>query len=229
MVINMHDNRLLTCAKLVRGNKAVDVGTDHGYLSVYLIEQGICSEVIACDVNEKPLNAAKKTVDSAGLVDKIELVLSDGLDNVSKDSVTDVIMAGMGGELILRLIERCDWLKCKEKPVNLVLQPMTKSQILRKWLYDNAFCVSKELACIDGKFVYSVMQVKYLGEKPEYPCDAKYLYGGRVKADSEMGFAYLKMQAQRLKKAGTGMLKSDDKKEIGEKMLKTAEDLLRGV
>lgn len=224
----MADNRLLTCAKLIKGDKAVDVGTDHGYLSVHLILEGICSQVIACDVNEKPLDAARKTVERARLEKQIDIVLSDGLDNVKKDGVTDVVMAGMGGELIVRLVEKCPWLKDKENPVNLVLQPMTKSQTLRKWLYDNGFCVTKELACRDGAFVYSVMQAVYVGRKPEYPCDDRYLYGGRVKADSEAGKAYLDKQAERLKTAGLGMLKSADKKELGEKMLKAAEDLLKG-
>ena len=225
----MTDNRLLTCAKLVKGEKAVDVGTDHGYLAVYLISQGICSKVIACDVNEKPLNAAKKTVEKSGFKDNVEIVLSDGLDNVKSDGVTDVVMAGMGGELIVRLIEKCPWLKDKNNSVNLVLQPMTKSQTLRKWLYDNGFSVAEELACEDGGFVYSVMRTSFTGCKPSYSCDDRYLYGGRVNAEDKSGRAYLKIQSQRLKTAGLGMLKSTDKKEQGESMLKTAEILLRGV
>lgn len=120
----MTDNRLLTCAKLVKGNKAVDVGTDHGYLAVYLISEGICDTVIACDVNEKPLNAARKTVKKSGYEEKIEVVLSDGLDNVKSDGVTDIIMAGMGGELIVKLLEKCPWIKDKGNSINLVLQPM---------------------------------------------------------------------------------------------------------
>ena len=116
----MTDNRLMTCAQLVKGIKAVDVGTDHGYLAVHLISQGICSEVIACDINEKPLNAALKTVEKAGLQENIKIVLSDGLDEIQSDGITDVIMAGMGGELIVRLIEKCPWLKDRNNPVNLV-------------------------------------------------------------------------------------------------------------
>lgn len=225
----MTDNRLMTCAQLVKGIKAVDVGTDHGYLAVHLISQGICSEVIACDINEKPLNAALKTVEKAGLKENIKIVLSDGLDEIQSDGITDVIMAGMGGELIVRLIEKCPWLKDRNNPVNLVLQPMTKSQTLRKWLYDNGFYVTKELACEDGGFVYSVMQASFIGGKPDYHCDDRYLYGGRVSDEDESGRAYLKMQANRLKTAGIGMLKSLDKKEQGEVMLKAAEVLLRGV
>lgn len=225
----MTDNRLLTCAKLVKGNKAVDVGTDHGYLAVYLISEGICDTVIACDVNEKPLNAARKTVKKSGYEEKIEVVLSDGLDNVKSDGVTDIIMAGMGGELIVKLLEKCPWIKDKGNSINLVLQPMSKSHILRKWLFDNNFSVEKELACEDGGFVYSVMQTSFTGLKPEYLCDNRYLYGGRVEADDEYGAAYLQRQAQRLKTAGLGMLKSADKKADGEMLLQSSEILLRGI
>lgn len=225
----MTDNRLLTCAKLVKGNKAVDVGTDHGYLAVYLISEGICDTVIACDVNEKPLNAARKTVKKSGYEEKIEVVLSDGLDNVKSDGVTDIIMAGMGGELIVKLLEKCSWIKDKGNSINLVLQSMSKSHILRKWLFDNNFSVEKELACEDGGFVYSVMQISFTGLKPEYLCDNRYLYGGRVEADDEYGAAYLQRQAQRLKTAGLGMLKSADKKADGEMLLQSSEILLRGI
>ena len=225
----MTDNRLLTCAKLVKGNKAVDVATDHGYLAVYLISEGICDTVIACDVNEKPLNAARKTVKKSGYEEKIEVVLSDGLDNVKSDGVTDIIMAGMGGELIVKLLEKCSWIKDKGNSINLVLQSMSKSHILRKWLFDNNFSVEKELACEDGGFVYSVMQISFTGLKPEYLCDNRYLYGGRVEADDEYGAAYLQRQAQRLKTAGLGMLKSADKKADGEMLLQSSEILLRGI
>ena len=223
----MTDSRLLACAALVTGAKAVDVGTDHGYLAVYLAENEICKEVIACDVNQKPLEAAKRTAEKSGLTDRITAILSDGLDNIPSEGVTDVIMAGMGGELIARLVGKCPWLADKNKDVNLVLQPMTKSETLRKWLYDNGFAVKKELACEDNGFVYSVMQVKFIGEKPDYSCDDRYLYGGMVSKEDETGYAYLERQAQRLKVAGNGMLKSADKQDQGRKLLKTAELLLK--
>lgn len=223
----MTDKRLLTCAKLVTGRKAVDVGTDHGYLAVYLLNENICDNVIACDVNEMPLNAAEKTVEKTGLSHRIRLVLSDGLDNVPMDGVTDVIMAGMGGELIARLIGRCRWLSDKERPVNLILQPMTKSDTLRKWLYDNCFEVKKELGCSDGGFVYSVMQTEFLGRHPDYPCDMRYLYGGRVSRDCPEGKAYLEHQSQRLRVAGSGMIKSEAKIMQGKKLLETANLLLK--
>lgn len=87
----MKDKRLLCCAELCVGGRAVDVGTDHGHLAVYLVEQGICKSCIACDINEKPLAAARSSIRAAGLEDRIEAVLSDGLDSIDPEGVTDEI------------------------------------------------------------------------------------------------------------------------------------------
>lgn len=205
----MKDKRLLCCAALCKGGRAVDVGTDHGYLPVYLIEQGICESCVACDVNEKPLASARENVRAAGLEEKIELVLSDGLDEIAPAGVTDIIIAGMGGELIADIILRAGWLK--ENKVNLVLQPMTKWDHLRRELYQNGFAVTKELACTEGKFAYSVMQAVYTGETPDYPCDLRYLYGGRVEPVDEASRAYLIRQAMRLEAAADGMARDPER------------------
>ena len=101
----MLDNRLTACAELVGGEGIVcDVGTDHAYLAAELINSGKCSKVIASDINEGPLDSARKTVEKYGITDKVELVLSDGLKNVSLDGVSDIVIAGMGGETIAAII-----------------------------------------------------------------------------------------------------------------------------
>lgn len=219
----MNDRRLLACASLCVGKKAVDVGTDHGHLAAYLITEGICESCTACDINEMPLQAARETVEKLGLEDKIELILSDGLDEINSDGVTDVFIAGMGGELIADILSRADWLKTN--CVNLVLQPMTKWDFLRKWLYNNGFEVKKEIPCEDGRFVYSVMQAVYIGRTPDYKCDLQYLCIGRASQDTDEGRKYYLRQAERLENAGRGMLRSEDKKSEGEKMLETAKVL----
>ena len=101
----MLDNRLRKIAELVSGEGiACDVGTDHAYLAAELINSGKCSKVIASDVKEGPLDAARNTVERYGIQDKVELVLSDGLENVDLSGVTDVVIAGMGGETIAEII-----------------------------------------------------------------------------------------------------------------------------
>ena len=131
-------------------------------------------------------------------------------------------MAGMGGELIARLLEKCPWVK---NGVNLVLQPMTKWDVLRKWLYDNGFEVKKELACTEGLFAYSVVQAVYIGKTPSYDCDDRYLQFGFVKPEGE-GKEYIARQAKRIFVAGSGMMKSEDKKELGERLVKLAQSEL---
>ena len=107
-----------------------------------MIKENMCKKALACDVAPMPLKSAEEHINREGLSDRIGTVLSDGLDNVPPEGITDVVMAGMGGELIARLLEKCPWVK---NSVNLVLQPMTKWDVLRKWLYDNGFEVKKEL------------------------------------------------------------------------------------
>lgn len=136
------DKRLVTCAKLCTGDFVCDVGTDHGYLPCFMIKENMCKKALACDVAPMPLRSAEEHINREGLSDRIGTVLSDGLDNVPPEGITDVVMAGMGGELIARLLEKCPWVK---NGVNLVLQPMTKWDVLRKWLYDNGFEVKKSL------------------------------------------------------------------------------------
>ena len=217
------DKRLVTCAKLCTGDFVCDVGTDHGYLPCFMIKENMCKKALACDVAPMPLKSAQEHISREGLSDKIKTVLSDGLDSVEPQGITDVVMAGMGGELIARLLEKCPWVK--SEGVNLVLQPMTKWDVLRKWLYENGFAVKKELACTEGQFAYSVMQAGFIGKTPDYDCDERYLQFGFVEPEGE-GKEYIARQAKRIFVAGSGMMKSEDKKELGERLVKLAKSEL---
>jgi len=192
----MLDGRLLACAELCNPGRAADIGTDHGYLPIYLIESGICESCIACDINEKPLLSARENIRAAGLEGRIETILSDGLDSVEPEGITNVIIAGMGGELIRDIISRAEWLR--NSRTALILQPMTKWDVLRRYLYESGFEVTKELPCRAGRFVYSVLRAEYTGRQPEHECDLCYLYGGMVSPETEDGRAYLLRQAERL-------------------------------
>ena len=228
MEVHLLDKRLLTCAKLCTGDFVCDVGTDHGYLPCFMIKENMCKKALACDVAPMPLRSAEEHIRREGLSDRIETVLSDGLDNVPEQGITDVVMAGMGGELISKLLDKCPWVKNKDNAVNLVLQPMTKWDTLRKWLYDNGFEVKNELACTEGQFAYSVMQVEFIGKTPTYDCDDRYLQFGFVKSEGE-GRDYIARQAKRLIFAGSGMMKSEDKKELGERLCALAKKELEGL
>ena len=158
----MLDNRLKMCAELVSGKGiACDVGTDHAYLAAELIMSGRCSHVIASDVKEGPLDSARNTVERNGLADKVDLILSDGLENVPLDGVSDIVIAGMGGETIAKIINDSD---NSFDGIRLILQPMTKAEILRMELYRNGFEITEEHIVDDGDKLYVVMCAENSGE-----------------------------------------------------------------
>ena len=158
----MLGNRLKACAEYVKGDRACDVGTDHGYLAAELLLSGKCSFAIAADINEKPLLSAQNTLHKHGLDKRSQTVLSDGVRNVDLDEVTDIIIAGMGGELISAILS--------QKPldgINLVLQPMTKAPHLRRYLAENGFELLGETAVSESGRLYTVMNAVYTGQKQD--------------------------------------------------------------
>lgn len=161
------DSRLSAVAELVRPNKRfADIGTDHAYLPVYLVERGIIDSAIASDLRRGPLQNAFDSVSAYGFEDKIELRLSDGLDSIAAGEAEDIAVAGMGGLLIAGFIERTEWLRSPE--IHLILQPMTHSEELRKALWDNGFTIDCERAAKDGEKLYIVISAYYTGGKRRY-------------------------------------------------------------
>jgi dinuclear metal center YbgI/SA1388 family protein len=156
------DDRLKACADLVDATGIVcDVGTDHAHLCVYLVQSGKCKRVIASDIVDGPLNSAEQTVKRYQLEDSISIVKSDGLKSIDLKDVSDIIIAGMGGESILSIIKDCPQLQ--EEGISLVLQPMTKAPLLRKELYAMGYEIVKEVAVQVGNMFYTVMKVEYTG------------------------------------------------------------------
>ncbi len=198
------DNRLKACADNVSGKgMPVDVGTDHAYLAAYLVANNICTSVVACDVNEGPLAAARQTVLKYNIEQKVNIVLSDGLKNVSPDGVSDVIIAGMGGELIAKIISDSGW---NFEKVNLILQPMTKVHFLRKWLYQNGFEIDSETIVKDAHFIYTVMKVIFSGKKMEL--NEFQTIVGKVKSDLPLEKEYLLREIKRLDYISDGIKSS---------------------
>lgn len=154
--------RLLCCASLVTGDYVCDIGTDHAYLPVYLIMSGKCSRALATDVREGPLQSAKSTISRFQVGRAVQLLRADGFEKVPHNGITDVVIAGMGGETIRDILaaDAAAWIR---SGTNLVLQPMSKAEVLRAWLAENGFVITKENAVKDTR-IYAVMQVHYTGE-----------------------------------------------------------------
>lgn len=205
-------SRLAAAAGMVRkGGEICDVGTDHALLPCRLYLDGE-RNLTAADINEGPLLSAKQTVmHYIGKEDAVRLVLSDGLEKI--DYADDVIIAGMGGELIARIVLCCRFLS---RDTHFILQPMTKAEILRKELYKNGFYIEKELTARENDRNYVIMSVYYDGESREIT-DA-FAYSGKV-TDKE----YLSLVCRKLRRAGECCSSSDTAK--SEKLCKTAQEI----
>ncbi len=159
------NKRLATVASLVRpGSRAVDVGTDHAHLPVVLIQSGCCPHVIATDIIPGPVASAEKTVAITKLTDRIDVRLGDGLDPVLPSEVDDILIAGMGGENIADIIKKAEWVKSDR--YHLVLQPMTRPEVLREYLLTNGFSIECERSLIDHGHRYLVLSARYTGAEP---------------------------------------------------------------
>lgn len=161
----MLSKRLQTVADMVtRGNRVCDVGCDHGYVSIYLVKQGISPGVLAMDVRPGPLGAAKEHVAEQDLADKIETRLSDGLHNYNIGEAHSLICAGMGGRLMQRILE-----EDKDKTDSfreLILQPQSELEEFRRFLRENAYLIQEEeILEEDGKF-YQVIRAVPSGIRP---------------------------------------------------------------
>lgn len=155
-------NRLYTVSTLVpRGARVADIGTDHGHLPIYLIQQGISPFCLACDIKEKPLQSARENIRKVGL-QNIETRLGPGLLPVLPNEVDCITVAGMGGEVIASILEDSPWVR--NERYTLILQPMTSADALRRYLCEKGFSIEKEIACEENRKVYTVMLVRFSGE-----------------------------------------------------------------
>ena len=158
-----------------RGKTAADVGCDHAQLACWLA-LNVSSLVIASDVRDGPLDAAQRTVAECG-VTNVEIVKSDGLARI--DFADDVIICGMGGELIAKIISGCRFLS---EDTRFILQPMTKDDHLRRWLYQNGFEIENEIIAAeqtaDKVRRYIIMYVRYTGVCLDV--DEYFAYTGKI-------------------------------------------------
>ncbi len=144
-------------------NTVMDVGTDHGYIPIYLVKNKIVEKAIASDINKDPLQKAKINASLDGVIDKIDLRLGGGLSLLKKNEVQGVIIAGMGGNLIRDILEK-DINKVRKLDY-LILQPAQNPEVLREYLYNSNYEILNEDLCFDEGQFYELFKVKYkMGE-----------------------------------------------------------------
>lgn len=195
------DSRLrLLAEEMTPGGAGIDVGTDHGYLAVYLVQSGLAARMVASDVNSGPLASAESCIAEHGLTDKIEIRLADGLKGLDLAGISDIFIAGMGGILISEILAARHPL-----PQKLTLQPMTQAPLLRRWLLENGYRIERERCALSGGKVYSAMTARYDGVKRD--CSPIFALVGLTPEDgSEAGFLYLERQLARLQRKIAGLL-----------------------
>lgn len=171
------DSRLSLCADFVRvGAKLADIGTDHAYLPVKLALDGKVQSAVAADINAEPLSRGKQTIDKYDVAHIVSTKLCDGLCAFAPDEATDIVIAGMGADTIIGIISAADWLRNPD--VRLILQPMTKSERVITYLYENGFEILEQKCCIAEGKPYTVMCVAYTGNST--PCTEYFSYTGKL-------------------------------------------------
>ncbi len=143
------------------GRGLIDVGTDHGYLPIQLALDGYPGCLFASDIREGPLAAAKRSAFQHGVTDKIRFLLCDGLESCPPESVDTIVIAGMGGDTICGIMDRAEW--CMAPGYKLILQPMTKPEVLRYWLVNNGFQLTQEALVSDNGVIYQIIEAVFCG------------------------------------------------------------------
>ncbi len=152
-------DRLLTIANFVPKNSIViDIGTDHGYIPAYLIENNISKKVIATDISKESLNKGKSYIMDLSLENEIDTRVGDGFQVLKPFEADTAIIAGMGGLLITDILEnRRD---ISRTITHFILQPMVASNNLRKYLYNNSFKIIDEKLVKEGENLYEIIYAK---------------------------------------------------------------------
>lgn len=188
--------RLQKCASFVPQNaRLADIGTDHGYLPIWLLKQGVIQSGVAADINQDPLNSAKRNSEKYNV--KIETILSNGFEKLPKESFDTATIAGMGGELIATIIENASYIKNSDK--TLILQSMSNTYKLRQYLYSNNFKIVKEEAVFEKAKIYSVIKAE-IGQN-EVSCP----YMGAIVPHSEHSEDYARFTVKGLENKCKGL------------------------
>ncbi len=199
-------SRLQCIADFVRpGDRVIDVGTDHAYIPIWLLQQKMADSVIATDIRTGPLARARQDAERCGLSEKLRFFQSDGLTGCPQDAVDTIIIAGMGGETISHILSDAPWAKEKR----IILQPQTKQAELRQWLSENGYAIRDASLVYDTGRIYLVWLAE-AGMMPRFRgVDDPLL----IKRDPLLK-PYLEEQIKRLRKRLHGVLQAKQQNEV---------------
>lgn len=191
-------NCLAACVP--NGARLADVGTDHGYVPVRLLQEKRIEYAIASDIGREPLEHAKRTAAEYEIEDGLNFRLCAGLDGIDASEVDTILIAGMGGETIMDILTAAPWTKDGEHL--LLLQPQTKIEELRVWLTERGYCCEEEKLVLDKEKLYVVFLVRG-GESEK--CSAIERYAGFHLSEDPLYGLYLERQVKRLTLRAAGL------------------------
>ena len=222
--------RLFAIAEAAKGAKTVaDIGTDHAYVPVYMCLELGTDYAIAADINKGPLERADVNIKKFGLENRITTRLSDGLKKFEASDADTVVIAGMGGTLIAKILE--DSPQMKKENIRFVLQPMTAEEELRKYMQKNGYKTTDERLSREGEKLYTIITAE-VGE-PE-PVDEVFFHVGKklFEKKDELLPLFLERKINEFEKVINGLLKAaktperDKKKEYSMMIIKGLKKLL---
>ena len=151
-------NRLRALADFVDIGAAVaDIGTDHGYLSVYLVQNCSPTRIIASDISAASLSAARRFAGEYNVAESISFMVTPGLDGIAAADADTIVIAGMGGETILQILQNAPW--TKSKAIKLILQPQSKIDLLCRFLYNNGYEIKETKSVLDKGKRYTIVRI----------------------------------------------------------------------
>lgn len=217
--------RLALCASLVPpGQPVADVGCDHGYLGIHLLTEGRVPFVQASDLNEMPLESARRNAARFGVADKMSFSCAGGLDAVSPGSVATVVCAGMGGDLIRKIVEAAPWVM--DPAYTLILQPQSGVADFRKWVFQQGFSVLEEHPVLEDGHMYFAMKLRWTGERFSPTPGQHFVTPQMLRSESADLPAYLDGMIASLSRSIDGMRLSEHAGEKLEFYLKARDEIM---
>ncbi|MBP3320348.1 MAG: SAM-dependent methyltransferase [Clostridia bacterium] len=221
--------RLLKCAeKITKNSRIADIGTDHAYVPIYLGLNKRITHAIASDINPGPLENARQNIRKYNLENIIETRISNGLENIESSEVDEVIIAGMGGNLISEILQKSlDQNKTFKK---YILQPVQYDVKLREYLCRSGFDILHESIVESDKKIYIIIEVVYTGEKYNLTDLEKFLgknIENNIKKQKDLCYKYLNKKLKELnnQKNGAEICRNFEKYKYCEKLIKEIEIL----
>lgn len=219
--------RLKSIIKLIPPcNIIADIGTDHAYIPVFAVRNGICIKAVATDLKNGPIRIAEKSIAKYGLENYIETRTGDGLSCIHENEADVIVIAGIGGLLTVEILGR-DIAKAKNAKT-LVIQPMNSIEVVREWLFKNGFEIYDEILSLEDGKLYCAIAARWTGKLTE--TDDIYYHVGQllIERDGPLIKKYLRSKLSRFDKIIAGLGKSHDSDtEVKEKFVKLRNSILK--